>query len=723
MAGEGIRHEKSDSGFLMGDKTTDTLPGQQSTIHLSALAAALGVITVLLFWQTQHFDFSSYDDHLYVHGVDEVMRGLTWDGVKWAFSYPLVNCPHPLAYISLMLDSTLYGHSPAGYLLTNVLLHASSSVMLFVLLARVGGALLPAFAVAAVFAWHPTRAESVAWISERKDVLSTFFAILTIAGYCWWRIRKVKYAYCWAVLLPFSLAILSKPSVVALPCVLMLLDLWPLHRLVKGIPSTIGVWGYWKKILTRLPALLPDKIPLFLIGMIYGALTYQLTNAYDVSADWQRLPLGDRVVYAIEAYRFYLEKFFVPINLSPLHIHPAVLPPPERTLTSLILLGLISLLALLRTKERPAWIVGWLWFLGVLLPVSGILQNGLQLTANRYSYFPYVGLSVLLFHGFAPDMARRFKGVSVRGLQAATALWLGWILALAWVDAIPVWKTRIALWEAAVSVDPHNEHALMALGGAWHQEGKKGTALVYVREAHRLCTLGRESDTAWKWRVSQTQLEAAKNLSLLLASTGRHQELFQLCHTYPQLDLRNHSRLSAATYHAQQGNLKMAEMIVRNSGGASSKLQSLLHSSLLRELGRSEEAVAGLQKLKSQFPEDPLILSNLAVSLAFQPADYRAACGEALALAEKAMEIAGRSGSDRDRVSAMLAHAYVLARLGKPEEAIAFLERGADLPQSLHQAVLEWVRVLKQKEGAPPLPDYFRIGPAASGEGDHPSSN
>ncbi len=714
MAGESNRHKTTVRSPLMNSEGRDILYSQKPTIHLAALAAALGIITVLLFWQTQDFDFASYDDHLYVNGVEEVMNGLTWDGVKWAFSYPLVNCPHPLAYVSLMLDSTLYGNSPAGYLLTNVLLHTSSSIILFFLLTRVGGSLLPAFVVAAIFAWHPTHAESVAWISERKDVLSTFFAILTMVGYSWWRIRKHRYAYCWAVLLPYALAILSKPSVVTLPCVLMLFDLWPLQRLGQGIPPTTSFWIYWKQILKRLPALLPDKIPLFMIGAIYGALTYQLTKAYQVSADWQSLPLGDRVVYAIESYRFYLEKFFVPINLSPLHIHPAVLPPPQQTWASFTLLGLISLLSALRAKTRPAWIVGWLWFIGVILPVSGILQNGLQLTANRYSYFSYIGFSILLFYGLAPDLTSMLKRPVVGTLKLATALWLGWILVVAWVEAIPIWRTRVSLWEAATRVDPHNEHALMALSGAWHQEGNQGLALVYIREAHRLCEIDQNSDTTWQWRIAQTQEQAAKNLSLLLASTGRHQELFQLCHMYPQLDLRNYTRLSAAMYHAKKGDLKMAEVVLQKKGGANIKLQAVLHYALLRELGKGEESVAGLKKLATTYPDDPLVLSNFAVGLAFQAQGDEAVLETALAVAKHALDIANRSGADSERTSAILAQSYALACLGRQQEAIASTARASDLPPALKSAVFEWLVLLQQNKGTPPLPDYFRLGPEAS---------
>ncbi len=451
------------------------------------LAVLLVAITLAIYFQVRHHEFLNYDDPDYVTDVPEVLRGLSWDGVLWAFSYPVVSCPHPLTYISLMLDTTLYGPDAAGYLLTNVLLHTCSALILFLVLYRVTRHIWASFAVAAIFGWHPTHAESVAWVSERKDVLSLFFGIITIAGYVAWQQSKRPFRYALYVVLPFTLALLSKPSMVVLPCVLMLVDLWPLGRLKVNEASKVPHSWLEKtsRVIAGVMRLLPEKIPLFAMSVIIGALTIQLSESMENNAPWHLLPFWKRVAFAIEAYSFYLSKFILPTGLAALHIHPRKLADAGFIAAVGALLGLISLFCALRLHHQPWLMVGWLWFIGTLVPVIGIFQNGMQLTANRYTYFPYVGLALAAFYGlgFWLDRVRAFtKGF----LWGIVAVWLGWLAWVAHQDAVPAWRNTENLWRKALDVNPHNEIALAMLGSELAKQGRLAESYVYQSAALRI---------------------------------------------------------------------------------------------------------------------------------------------------------------------------------------------------------------------------------------------
>jgi hypothetical protein len=453
-------------------------------LDLIALPLLLGIVTLSLYWQTSTHDFVNYDDSHYVTGVPEVLRGLSWRGVQWAFSFPMVNCPHPLAYISLMLDSTLYGNSASGYLLTNVVLHAASTIVLFFLLAGATNRRWLSFGVAAIFAWHPTHAESVAWISERKDVLSVFFSLLTIAGYFNWVSHKRKYTYFLLVVLPFLCALFSKPSVVTLPCVLMLTDVWPLRRIGMAGP-TANWFSNCREVVAAAFRYLPEKLALFGMGAVISALTWRLSEAYEVNAPWAQLPLGSRVIHAISAYAFYVSKFFVPLDLAALHIHPRQLPPVVEMCAWLCIFALITVLSVKRLRPNPALLIGWLWFIGTLLPVSGIFQNGIQLVANRYTYFPYIGLAIVVFFGLFDGVNAR-RGARAFCAAAIAGIWLCWIAWIAKTDAIPAWQNSTSLWSKALSVNPHNEIALSAYAAALIGEKRYTEAFVYQEAAVRI---------------------------------------------------------------------------------------------------------------------------------------------------------------------------------------------------------------------------------------------
>jgi tetratricopeptide (TPR) repeat protein len=668
------------------------------------IALLLGLSTLALYWQTQASEFLSFDDHLYI--TPEVRQGLSWDGLKWAFSYPVVGCPHALTYVSLMIDSTIFGAAPASYLLTNVLLHAASSVLLYLLLSSVTASTWRSFVVAAIFAWHPTHAESVAWISERKDVLSVFFALLTIAGYCHWIRKGSRRRYWLFVLLPFSLAILSKPSVVTLPAVLCLLDFWPLDR----FKTFTGDHQSFSQVLVNatrtLIRSLPDKIPLLVIALIYSALTIQLTASVEGVDNWIALRPVDRIVYCIESYCYYLGKFFVPTDLSAMNIHPAALPPWFTTVLKCALLLSISLFALVRICNMPSLLVGWLWFVGTLVPVSGLFQNGSQLTANRYTYFPYIGLSIALFFG-----SRFLSKLSRRAACACVASWLAWLYFLSCTTAIPVWRDTESLWRSSLNSDPTNEKVLSALAAALIMKGKIGEALPYSRDALFYSSTGDEPTPAMVWRLISSQEKAARQYAEVLALTGRHEELFRICRTFSDLNLRDSVRLSSARYFLRHNRFAEAEVVLSVQRGPNARLTALYHAAVLRQLGRNADAAAEFQRLLTTKPDDALALSQLSATLALQAREEnRSELGDqAIRHAIEAVKMSADAADDV-RLSSAIALSYSLAVQGNIADAqhvMSGIANSAATPESLRPWASAWSNELKANP--PDFPEFLTV--------------
>jgi hypothetical protein len=367
-----------------------------------AVCVLLAAITFAVFGQTLGHEFVNYDDGLYVYENPVVVRGLSLKGIEWAFTHTVASNWHPLTMMSHMLDCQLYGLSPGGHHLTNILLHTAAVIVLFLVLRRMTGFLWRAAFVAAVFAIHPLRVESVAWVAERKDVLSGLFFMLTLWAYTryaqkqsslgspapavWFR----SFDY-YLVLLLFALGLMSKPMLVTLPFVLLLLDRWPLGRLGGRENATSGRASEERR---RGSHVFVEKLPLLGLAVASCAVTILAQREAVRSSDELALPL--RVGNALISYVAYLGQMLWPSDLAVLYPFASGGVELSRVVLSLVMLTGISAGCLVLGRRRPYLQTGWLWYLVMLLPVIGIIQVGLQARADRYTYLPEIGLLLLV---------------------------------------------------------------------------------------------------------------------------------------------------------------------------------------------------------------------------------------------------------------------------------------------------------------------------------------
>lgn len=339
---------------------------------------------VLTYFQVKGFHFINFDDNQYVYNNPHVTGGLTWENIKWAFTAFHAANWHPLTWMSHQLDASLFGGLSAGYHhLTNAFLHAVNSVLLFFTVRKLTGATWMSGIVAAIFAFHPAHVESVAWVSERKDVLSTVFWILTIWFYAKYAREEKKARNYFLVLICFTLGLMAKPMLVTLPFVLLLLDFWPLERIEKP------TWA-------KLYPLLLEKLPLFALAAGSSVMTFFAQRSGNAVMALENLPVSSRVINAVVAYARYVVMLFYPINLGGWYPYQEEGYPLWQIGGSALLLIGITLFAVWSAYRKKYFLVGWLWFVGTLVPVIGLVQVGRQSHADRYTYLPFIGLSIAL---------------------------------------------------------------------------------------------------------------------------------------------------------------------------------------------------------------------------------------------------------------------------------------------------------------------------------------
>ncbi|MGD0253772.1 MAG: tetratricopeptide repeat protein, partial [Verrucomicrobiota bacterium] len=452
----------------------------------------LALVTLLVYLPVCRYNFVNYDDGDYVTENQVVQNGLTWAGVEWAFTTWHAGNWHPLTWLSHMLDCELFGLNPGAHHLVNVLFHAANVVLLFALLLRMTNSLWPGAFVAALFAWHPLHVESVAWISERKDVLSTFFALLTLLAY----VRHAKSVACdewqmtgtaettgtpnlsrfarhpslfyWLALIFFTLGLMSKPMLVTLPFVMLLLDLWPLKRVTSDKWQVAGV--------LRLAL---EKWPFFLLTAISCVVTFFAQRGGDAVVSLAKVSLRYRLENAPVAAVRYLLKMIRPADLAVIYPMPDKIPAlaVAAAVTALIL---ISAVAWLVRRRSPYLLVGWLWFLGTLVPVIGLVQVGGAALADRYTYLPSIGLFIAAAFGLR-DLADRFRFLKIPVAVAASLMLAGCLMLTE--NQLRCWRDSQTLFAHAVAVTKDNDIAHINLGVALEQQGKLDEALAEYREA------------------------------------------------------------------------------------------------------------------------------------------------------------------------------------------------------------------------------------------------
>ena len=445
-----------------------------------ALAISLGLIVAIamVYARVGGHEFVSIDDPEYVTENPVVRSGLSSQGLRYALSGPHGSNWHPLTTLSHMLDSQLFGTGPGSagrHALVNVGLHALGAVLLFAALRSLTGALWPAALVAGLFALHPLHVESVAWVSERKDVLSGVFFMTTLLAYGRWTRRPSAAGYL-AVASSLALGLMSKPMLVTLPCVLLLLDVWPLERWRRADGSRRAWVGLWV-----------EKLPLFLLSAAAGVATL-LAQSAGRSVPEQTFSIGWRLLNAPLAYIWYLWKTLWPSGLAFFYPHPASVGGAELSAWWVPALGASALLiaitagALLLALRRPYLAVGWLWFLGMLVPVIGLLQVGLQARADRYSYLPMIGIYLALAWSLRdwvrsrPELRTEIVG------GAAIALVLCGLVAVGQVDP---WRDSRALFERALDATGPNYKAHAGLGGLDFAAGDLAAAQSHFERALR----------------------------------------------------------------------------------------------------------------------------------------------------------------------------------------------------------------------------------------------
>ena len=454
------------------------------------LCVLLGVFTVSLYSSVGAHPFTNYDDASYVSENPHVKAGLTWATVAWAFRATEASNWHPVTWISHAVDCALYGANPSGHHWTSVLIHVLNAMLLFLLLERATGAKWRSLTVAALFAVHPLNVESVAWISERKNVLSTFFLLLTLAAYGWYSQRPSVQRYGFVAGF-FALGLMSKPMLVTLPFVLLLIDYWPLGR----VEATDQPVRFQRASLRQLVL---EKVPL--VGMSVASAVLTVVAQQSSLASTQRFPLGLRLENGVVSYILYLKKAVWPTSLALYYPHPERLPW-WHWMGAAMLLVIASIAVWKQFRSKPYLLVGWCWFLATLIPVLGIVQVGGQSMADRYAYVPLIGIFVAviwLATGLPVGIAR---------YAAATAILIA-LSAVTWRQ-IGYWKTNVELWSHTLAVTHNNLIAEDKLGSALQVEGRQDEAMIHFTNALRLdpgdalASFSMGADLQWRGHLAE----------------------------------------------------------------------------------------------------------------------------------------------------------------------------------------------------------------------------
>lgn len=455
--------------------------------------------TLIVYNQTQGYDFISYDDGSYVYANSHIQNGLTIDNIRWAFTAINACNWHPITWLSHMLDCQLYGLNPGRHHLTNLIFHILNALLLFFLLRKMTGELWQSAFVAALFALHPLNVESVAWVSERKNVLSTFFLLITVWSYIRYVSHPAIYRYLFVVLF-FVFGLMSKPMVVTLPCLLLLLDFWPLCRFRF---QSSGDNPETRQKLTAL-RLVFEKVPLVILIVISICITIYAQQQIGAVVPLKVVSLKIRIANALISYVSYIWKMIFPSKLAIGYMYPSF--PWWKIVGAVLILISISFLAIKTTRRKPYFIVGWLWYLGTLVPVIGLVQVGPQSMADRYSYIPLIGIYIIIAWG-VPELLENWRHKKI-WFSALAIVTLSIFTAITWKQ-IGYWKNTITIFSKALRVGSDNYIAHYHLGKTLFYQGHVKEAIYHFQEA---------------LKIDPTQASDNYYMGLALSSQGNFQE-------------------------------------------------------------------------------------------------------------------------------------------------------------------------------------------------------
>ncbi len=660
-----VSDRRKHSSGASGSGSSVRRRGAKSRVTALLVCLVLVAITWAVFGQMLAHDFVNFDDHVYVYENPLVARGLSTEGIIDAFTHTHARNWHPLTTVSHMLDCQLYGLSAGGHHLTNVILHTISVLLLFLALKQMTGALWQSAFVAALFAIHPLHVESVAWIAERKDVLSAMFFMLTLAAYTRYARAPSPARYLLVALL-FAFGLMSKPMLVTLPFVLLLLDYWPLNRIrdrwseVRGRRTKSQIRGQWSVV----SGLIIEKIPLLILSATSCIITFVIQKR--ATGALPPLPLLWRVDNALASYMIYIWQTLWPIRLAVFYPHPNNMLPVWEVVIAIGLLLAMTAAAIVFRGKRPYLFTGWLWYLVMLVPVIGFVQVGEQGHADRYTYLPHVGLFLLAVWSIADVTASRRSTLHI---AIATAVVI--IVGLAWAAFVQTsyWRNSETLWTHALAVTSENDFAHNNLAYLLVDRGELDDAISHFEAAARI----RSRKTDRHYNVGSAFVEM--NLADALARKGESDEA--MVHYEQAIKLEP----NYADAYYNRGNVLFAKgrideaiadwekslLIQPNNADA----HTCLGNALLRQ-GSLKQAIAQYETALVLAPEDPHSRNNIAWVVATSSDGSIRDGAKAIGFAQQAVAL---SGGREPQFLRTLAAAY--AESGRFSEAIAAAQQAA----------------------------------------------
>ena len=537
-----------------------------TTVYSILIVFLLVAATSAVYMQVAGYDFVEYDDYEYIIENPHVLKGITPDSAAWAFTSGYAANWHPLTWLSHMLDVTLFGLDPAGHHLVNVFFHVMNAVLLFLVLRYITGALWQSAVVAALFALHPLHVESVAWIAERKDVLSAFFFLLTIGAYGWYCRRPGPRRYT-VVFGLFALGLMAKPMLVTLPFVLLLLDYWPLKRIRNSWAATADSRTGNNKLYSRtVTALVREKVPLILLSLLSSVATFAAQSKGGATKNLETLAIYPRIANAFVSYVRYIGQTVAPCKLAVLYPHPARSLPLWQGFFAALAIAAVTAVFVVFFRNRRYLAVGWFWYIGMLVPVIGIVQVGVQSHADRYTYLPTIGLSIIVVWAVG-DMTRKMRRRDIlNGLLAVTVICA--LTTATWIQ-VKYWRNGFTLFTRAISVTKNNFVIHNNLGVCIAKRGRFRDAYPHFEEA---------------LRINPDYQSAHSNMALLLFSLDD-----------PEGALKHGKEAVRLSPDNPRAHANLALALARN--------------------GRTEEAMAEFREAITKGPDDIRVLNNMALVL------------------------------------------------------------------------------------------------------------
>ena len=671
-----------------------------------SICALLVAITWAVFSQTLTYPFVTYDDPQYVYANPDVSAGISLPRISWAFTHTIAGNWHPLTTISHMLDCQLYGLNFAGHHFTNVLFHTIAVVLLFLVLQQMTGSLWRSAFVAALFAIHPLHVESVAWVSERKDVLSAVFFMLTLSAYARY-VHAPSVTNYLLLLLLFALGLMSKPMLVTLPFVLLLLDYWPLGRITHvGFPKALERQPASSSQWPVIRRLIAEKGPLFVLSVFSSVVT--LFTQFQSTGTLSQLPLAWRLNNAAVSYVVYIWQMFWPVRLAAFYPHPNDQLHLWQVLLAIAFLIAATLLAIHWRKERPYIFTGWFWYLGMLVPVIGLVEAGDQARADRYTYLPQIGLYVLITWGitdlmtsvmtrtchsppvttgwqspargarknpaYSPHARGSNPGIVSQSLCAALAAAI--IMSLSWRAFVQTsyWKNSEVLWNHTLAVTSDNDVAHYNLGYFFLQRGDLDSAISRFETALQI----RSGNSAAHYNFGSALIE--NNLANVLAQKGRLNEAVD--HYHSAMRLRpsyGDPYLNLGNVLFQQGRMRDAMALWQKAHATESKdarFHTALADAFLRA-GLQKDAMIEYEYAARTSSQDPLPRNNLAWLLATSSDVSIRDGNRAVELANEAVRLS--HGKDPNCLRTLAAACAESGRFVEAEETARRALRAAEL--------------------------------------------